>query len=1303
MRLFGRTGLACAFLASHALAGTPSAAIFDEGHAPPTVVAQAVGQLGIRQRLAKIDLEQLGGIRRRVREGHPAQVRLNLWPDAQFATVFERASRTSAGYSLSGRLAGKPHGATTLVINGETVVGTVWTPSALYDIRTVNGVQLLREVDVASLPRLAAPVVWGWASRRGWGRQSQLSDAGARAGAEDDGSVVDLLVLWTAAAAKHAGGTENVKALIDLGVAAANDAYARSGVNFRLSLAGSEQTGFPDWDDSFAQPFGLSIEEQEAWEAALGAKWEEVFSVRDRVGADITTIVMEMPFGGYANLMHELSPEFEELAYNFVSVERVAYNTLAHEIGHNMGLQHDRHVNPLGGAFPYSHGYVNQRAFDPGAPLDSCWVTIMAYLDQCGLGGHRLAVRIPYFSNPDQRYPTVGGDPLGVGENSEFTDARGPANAVASLNKARRVVANFRPSLGDRGGATDHGDTARGATAVLVQSATRGLLEAADVDFFRIDVPRTGVLRVETTGTTDTQGTLTSASGDTDSPGTQDDDSGQDANFRIEQRVKGGSYLVAVRGADGAQGPYRLHASLDWLGDDDHGDSAQAATRVAMPSATDGVLGVDDVDCFRIDLEEAALVRVEPPAAWTPTASSRGWTGGPCWRTTMAAATRTSASKPLSLPARISWKCAASPLGQLEVSHSNPATGFYTLNVWTGPNGRNDDHGDTLVTATRVAMPSATTAALETALDVDFFRIDLPALGTVRVQTSGTTDTHGRLLHAGGRYSSDLSSNDDGGAGENFLLEETLGSDTYFVEVRGFRGATTGAYDLHVSFVPGEDDHGNTTEDATAIALPSSNTGRIDARFDVDYFRATLPEVGTLAVTIESDYAQGALLQKGRVVAAPNADGRIRAAKLPPGDYFVVMRAGSRSLLPQGVVDQTYTLDARFTPAVADDHGDIEATATAVAMPSTTAGELEQGGDADFFRVDLPRGILRARTTGLTNTRGSVSCCHDEWGWRLLADEDSGEDGNFAIETAVAGGRYFVHVRGADEETTGRYVLELSFEAETPQPDDHGNAQDAASVVGLGSTTSGELHDGSDADMFRIDVPVEGVLRVETTGETDTVGSLAAEDGAWMAEDDNGGDALNFRLERWVPAGTYFVTVRGWRDATGPYALKVSLTSTEQLTGHHTVPLLLSARQTPARQGLLRLVNHSPTASTVKVHAFDDAGDVRGPILLGLGAGHALQIESHDLDGQRRQGHLARRWAGRRRLASATRHRLGHRTAGLCVHARRLSHRHARHRGGKRLAPPCAVVQSRQQPHAGEPAAADQRQHPRRGSDHCGR
>ena len=37
-----------------------------------------------------------------------------------------------------------------------------------------------------------------------------------------------------------------------------------------------------------------------------------------------------------------------------------------------------------------------------------------------------------------------------------------------------------------------------------------------------------------------------------------------------------------------------------------------------------------------------------------------------------------------------------------------------------------------------------------------------------------------------------------------------------------------------------------------------------------------------------------------------------------------------------------------------DDHGDTRATATVVQAPSTTAGDLEEAGDRDWFRFELP-------------------------------------------------------------------------------------------------------------------------------------------------------------------------------------------------------------------------------------------------------------------------------------------------------------------------------------------------------------
>ena len=222
------------------LASEHSAAVFQDTRLRPShMPAQA--QHVIRQRLASVDLERFGQVRQRAQQGLVTGLALNLWDDAEFEALIDRTGRARAGYTLSGRLAGVRHGAATLVVNNDVVVGTVWTPTALYDIRMLHGLQVLREVDTASLPPLARPLVRGYPyNRRGASATVQPeSDS-------DDGSVVELLVLWTARAVKRAGGIANIQALTDLGVAAANDAYARSGVRFRLSLVGAEQTDFPD-------------------------------------------------------------------------------------------------------------------------------------------------------------------------------------------------------------------------------------------------------------------------------------------------------------------------------------------------------------------------------------------------------------------------------------------------------------------------------------------------------------------------------------------------------------------------------------------------------------------------------------------------------------------------------------------------------------------------------------------------------------------------------------------------------------------------------------------------------------------------------------------------------------------------------------------------------------------------------------------------------------------------------------------------------------------------------------------------
>ena len=180
---------------------------------------------------------------------------------------------------------------------------------------------------------------------------------------------------------------------------------------------------------------------------------------------------------------------------------------------------------------------------------------------------------------------------------------------------------------GGGGTATDqHGNTPAQATAVSVedrQTARRGtrttgqINTATDVDYFQLSVPQAGWLVLETTGSTNTQGTLWEAEAllnETEAlqtgglhrltqaashvePLAQDDDSGTRQNFYIPLRVTPGDYLLAVAGTGSSVGAYTLRSMLmaGWL------DNPQPASHQSGISVLSGWLCTADSVVFEVN------------------------------------------------------------------------------------------------------------------------------------------------------------------------------------------------------------------------------------------------------------------------------------------------------------------------------------------------------------------------------------------------------------------------------------------------------------------------------------------------------------------------------------------------------------------------------------------------------------------------------------------------------------------------------------------------------------------------------
>ena len=112
--------------------------------------------------------------------------------------------------------------------------------------------------------------------------------------------------------------------------------------------------------------------------------------------------------------------------------------------------------------------------------------------------------------------------------------------------------------------------------------------------------------------------------------------------------------------------------------------------------------------------------------------------------------------------------------------------------------------------------------------------------------------------------------------------------------------------------------------------------------------------------------------------------------------------------------------------------------------------------------------------------------------------------------------------------------------------DDHGNTLERATRVRFDTNIAGVLERAGDEDYFRVEIAEAGNLTVETTGTTDTYGYLRREDDTILGQNDDGGDASNFRIVQSVTTGTYYVVVIGYDGTeTGPYTLSVRFSAGE--------------------------------------------------------------------------------------------------------------------------------------------------------------
>lgn len=487
------------------------------------------------------------------------------------------------------------------------------------------------------------------------------------------------------------------------------------------------------------------------------------------------------------------------------------------------------------------------------------------------------------------------------------------------------------------------------------------------------------------------------------------------------------------------------------------------------------------------------------------------------------------------------------------------STGTFQISV-TNSNGGTDNVLATTATTGTVAVGGSVNGTVDTAGDIDWYRVALTAGSTYTFSLRGLVSGLGSLpdpviaglYNSAGNYIVNTYVDDLGGRDSTLTLTAPATGD-YYLAAAGWT-TYTGTFNLSVAEstadVPGN------SSSTTTLAIGASTAVTIGQPYDHDWYKVTLTAGSTYQFSLDGTGANNTPGIHGVFDATGKYLGSYAAAILGPSSaaattIFTPTVSGTYFIDTYSIYQGSYTLTT--AQVAADVPGNLSTTAT-VAVNGFVNGDIGGPTDIDWYGVSLVAGssyvikMQGAQSGNGTLADPMIASIYNAAGTivaNTFSDDSNGNEPSLIFRPSSSG-TYYIAADGYAG-YTGSYQLSV-----TSIPGDVGQTTATATNVALNTPTLVTIDDASDTDWYAVALVGGATYGIRLQGEATQRGTIY--DPVLVGVYDNTGtllpntwvdDArglLNAMLS-FTPAtsGTYYVAADGYDRFTGTVELAVTI------------------------------------------------------------------------------------------------------------------------------------------------------------------